>query len=270
MKTRKLLASILALTMVLAMTACGESGTGGSSSAAESSAAETKTEGSQAEDSQAEDDQAEVSQAEESQADESSEPETPAIETETYTVKKSDGTAASFEWVKSDLYTVKEDDTGSGTTIIYGESDATIKIMLKYDFPKQSAITMQETDFYGDHHDYAKITVADRDGWEVYNGTNEYECEFIISDPDEEGKVYALWVNVNRSSLCSEDMMFEMTDFANSEEFDVFKNSPVVTKTAAEAAAEAEAGDASEAESAETEDSGAATAEGADTEETAE
>ncbi|MBR6107379.1 MAG: hypothetical protein IKQ39_05170 [Oscillospiraceae bacterium] len=223
---KKTLAALFALTMAFGMVSCGDDSS--SSTADSSSSAAASSDAGSADNSS---ESSADSGSSDASSEESSEPEAAPIETETYSVKKSDGATASIEWVKSDLYSVKEDSSGNGLMIIYGDDDATIRVQLKYDFPNQSNITKKETDFYGEFHDYAAITVGSYAGWEVYKGeaNYEYQSEFIISEPDAAGKVYAIWIDVLKSSMIAEDKNFDMKDFVNSDEFNTFRNSAKVT-----------------------------------------
>ena len=154
------------------------------------------------------------------------EPEAPAIETETHTITNDAGAQMSLEWIKDDCYSFTEN--GNQLTIYDEVNNETVDIYLYYDYPDSSRIFKGENDFGGDHHDYAEITIGDHTGWEVYNGEGEYKCEYLISDKDADGMVYAVSFRVQRSSVNPD--AFDVKEFVNSDTFATIRESVTLVK----------------------------------------
>lgn len=232
---KRLLAMILTVTVIFTLTACGSSV---SNDSAKAPANEIKEETDNAQDNAQDNVTAsdETTSAEASEAAENSEAaeaseeaaaeteeEAPKRATQTYTITASDDTAeVTFDFIKDDNITVKEEWGTKNRTLIEDESNlSSVEVLLIHDRVAGPNITKEEEDFYDEnYHDYAKVEKGGFSGWEVYEGDFGYQIELIISDADDEGNGYALKIQVMKALAgMKDDMHFEIDEFVPSADF---------------------------------------------------
>ncbi len=148
-----------------------------------------------------------------------------AMETETYTLVNSNGGEMTFEWPKDAKYEVEID--ANSAYIHDTENNSKVKVYLYHDY--WNSLIKEESAFGGDHHDYSAITINGRDGYEVYDGENEYECTFPVCDAVD-NQIYACYINVQKSPIMDEGAVFEVKDFLKSDTFKHLIDTVTLTK----------------------------------------
>ena len=130
-----------------------------------------------------------------------------------------------FEFVDDKKYDVEKKD---GILIIKNkENFSEIQLELLYDSIYSTKITKEERDFYSySMHDYQKVTVGNYKGWSIYNSTMQYEINLVLTEPEKQNnRVYAIDIKVKKSPDMSSNMVFEVKDFVESDDFQYMLNS---------------------------------------------
>ena len=142
-------------------------------------------------------------------------------ETETYTLNRPDNSAKlTFEFAKDGGFTFKENQNNG--TFENSENLGKIEIYFKYDYKNSSSITMKEDSFYAEtYHDYQTINVNGHEGWSIQKTTQlitAVEMGLVLTEPDENNKVYAAIIHVSQSPL-EKGKSFNAIEYYNSEDF---------------------------------------------------
>ena len=141
------------------------------------------------------------------------------------TLSRNESGEVSFEIAKDLPYEVSK---GLANTFVLKSTEnySEIQVTAYYDYKTSSTITKTEKSFYSDkYHDFQNVKVGDFEGWSIYNGEYSYEIEFIVTEPDESNKVYAVDVQVIKSPVMKENMTFNVKDFVESDDFQHLLNS---------------------------------------------
>ncbi len=125
----------------------------------------------------------------------------------------------SFELAK-DLNYEAGSNVATTYRIVSKDNMSEIAFHISYDYKTSATITKKEKDFYSEkYHDFAEVTVGDYKGWSIYYGESEYKMGLILTEPNDENKVYGVSIDVRKSPVMKEDMTFDTKEFVNSEDF---------------------------------------------------
>ena len=143
-------------------------------------------------------------------------------ETNIYSVESLNGAARlSFELAKDLGY---EDVVGSNEARFRNKDDySMIQLVLNYNYKTSASITKKEKDFYSEYYkDYKEVKYGKYEGWSIVKETStvtDYEISLVLTEPDQEGKVYAVDVKVTQSPLQKNKEDFNTMSFVESDDF---------------------------------------------------
>ena len=143
-------------------------------------------------------------------------------EVETYYIKHSNlDKLISFEFMKSDDYTVIE--TNGSIRFINNLNNSKIELYYLYDYPVNKTITKEKKDFtLKSYNNFKKYKKKYYGGWSIYQ-TNDfvtnYEINLILTEPDQNDKVYAVYIKVIDSPIKIDEYPFDTKEFVEKADF---------------------------------------------------